>query len=201
MTTAFELPVVRLTTRQVHAMVEAGILREGEPIELIDGLLVRKDRSARGADPMTIGEKHNLVVKLLARLDAELVELGCHMQTQGPLTLGEHDEPEPDGAVLRGEPRDYLERLPAAGDARAVIEVADSSLEVDRTRKLALYARAGIEQYVVVNLREHRLEVHEAPAPTEQRYQRTTVLGPGDELSLRTGADSALVIEASRILP
>ena len=67
-TAVSEPRVARLTVAQVHAMMKAGILREGEPIELIDGLLVYKDRSTTGQDPMTIGEKHNLVIKLLARL-------------------------------------------------------------------------------------------------------------------------------------
>ena len=64
--------VARLTVGQVRAMVEAGILREGEPIELVGGVLVHKDRSAAGDDPMTIGKRHNLVVQLLARLNADL---------------------------------------------------------------------------------------------------------------------------------
>ena len=50
--------IVPLTVDQYHRMIEAAILPEGEPIELIDGLLVRKDRSAVGADPMTVGHAH-----------------------------------------------------------------------------------------------------------------------------------------------
>src|SRR5580704_12759015 len=141
---AFDQRIARLTVDQVHAMLEAGILRDGEPIELIDGVLVRKDRSDQGGDPLTIGKKHNLVVNLLVRLDRELAPLGCHMQSQGPICLPPRDEPEPDGVVLRGEPRAYSDRLPTARDATAVVEVADSSLPYDRTVKLALYARAGI---------------------------------------------------------
>lgn len=151
--------VARLTVEQVHAMLEAGIVREGEPIELIDGLLLHKDRSAKGEDPMTIGRRHNLVVKLLGRLDAELTAQGCHMQTQGPVSIPPHDEPEPDGAVLHGEPRDYTDRLPEARDVASVIEVADASLPYDRTRKLALNARAGIPQYVIVNLQDDVVEI------------------------------------------
>lgn len=201
MVSAVELPVVRLTVAQVHAMLRAGILQEGDPIELIDGLLIRKDRSAHGADPMTIGEKHNLVVKLLARLDPELTRHGCHMQTQGPLTLGLHDEPEPDGAVLRGDPRDYTNALPRGEDASCVIEVADSSLEVDRTRKLALYARAGVPQYVIVNLRDGCVEVHDTPVAERGCYAQTRVARAGERVALRTSDGSTLEIDAGRILP
>jgi hypothetical protein len=150
---------------------------------------------------MTIGEKHNLVVKLLARLDAELAARGHHMQTQGPLTLTMHDEPEPDGAILRGEPRDYAHRLPNAGDTTSVIEVADSSLDYDRTRKLALYASAGIAQYVIVNLRADSVDVYEQPIVGEARYARAVVLHAADELALRLGDAEFLKVGVSRILP
>ena len=199
--TTSDVRVARLTVGQVRAMVEAGILREGEPIELVDGVLVYKNRSAAGDDPMTIGERHNLVVKLLARLDAELAARGHHMQTQGPLTLSMHDEPEPDGAVLRGQPRDYTDSLPTRADTSSVIEVADSSLEYDRTHKLALYARAGVAQYVIVNLRSNGVEVHEQPVTNEARYARSVVLRPPDPLALRLGESECLTVDVSRILP
>jgi hypothetical protein len=182
-------------------MVRAGILREGEPLELIGGVLVYKDRSERGEDPMTVGKRHNLVVKLLARLDPELARLGCHMQTQGPLSLPPYDEPEPDGLILRGEPRGYLERVPQASDAACIIEVADSSLAYDRSQKLSLYARAGIEQYIIVNLRENVLEVYEGPIVDEARYAAMTVRRAGDGVSLRVPAGGRFEVETSRLLP
>lgn len=93
---------VRLRVEQLHAMLEAGILVDGEPLELLDGLLVYKDRSAVGEDSMTIGKRHNLAVKLLAALDRE-VEPDHHMQTQGPIACFlPNDEPEPDGAICVG---------------------------------------------------------------------------------------------------
>jgi hypothetical protein len=199
--TAAEPRVARLTVGQVHAMTMAGILPESPRTELIDGLLVYKDRSAHGEDPMTIGKRHNLVVKLLGRLDPELAKHGCHMQTQGPVSLPPYDEPEPDGAVLRGEPRDYSERLPEGADAHCVIEVADASLDYDRTTKLEMYARAGVPQYVIVNLREGCLEVHEQPVREEQRYARALVLGPGERVALRVGDDARVEVGADRILP
>lgn len=182
-------------------MLDAHILEEGAPIELIDGVLAFKDRSSYGEDPMTIGTKHNLAVKLLARLDPELGSRGCHMQTQGPVSLPPHDEPEPDGAVIRGEPRDYADRLPGASDVFAVVEIADSSLVYDRTIKLALYARAAIEQYVIVNLRGACVEVHERPAPSDERYETVTVLRAGDVLSLRVGNGERLQLDPADILP
>lgn len=55
--------IARLTVDQYHRMIDSGILREGEPIELLDGVLVYKDRSDRGEDPMTVGKRHALAVQ------------------------------------------------------------------------------------------------------------------------------------------
>lgn len=196
-----ELRLAKLTVEQVHAMLQCGILGEHEPLELIDGLLVYKDRSDCGEDPLTIGKKHNLVIKLLMRLDSDLSARGCHMQTQGPLSLPPRDEPEPDGCILKGQPRDYSERLPTAGDVTCVIEVADSSLENDRETKLRLYARNGIAQYVIVNLRDEILEVYEEPSVENQRYGRAVKLGRGDAVHFHTASAGELRVQVADVLP
>jgi len=61
-----------LTVEQYHRMLETGILRDGDPYELLDGFLVRKDRSATGTDPMTIGPDHTGGVELLGELETDL---------------------------------------------------------------------------------------------------------------------------------
>lgn len=193
--------LARLTVEQLEGMLATGILVDGAPIELIDGVLVYKDRSDWGEDPMTIGKRHNLAVQLLKELDVELRSQGCSMQTQGPVRLPPHDEPEPDGVVVRGGPRTYADRLPEAADIHAVVEVSDSSLEFDRTTKLARYAQASIAQYVIVNLRQDCVELHERPAASEARYETVKVLRRGETLALRTGTDSHLVVEVARLLP
>jgi Uma2 family endonuclease len=192
--------IAPLTVDQVRAMMRAGILAEGEPIELIEGQLVYKDRSRHGNDPMTVGERHALVVKLVAKLAAVVSQRNCHLQTQSPLSLPPHSEPEPDGAVIRGAERDYAERLPTASDAESVIEVADSSLQYDRTTKLAIYAGAAIPQYVIVNLRDELLEVHEDPDPAARSYRTTSVVRRGEMLPLRV-AEGVVAVQAEEILP
>jgi hypothetical protein len=192
--------IARLTVDQVHAMIEAGIVHEGAPIELIDGVLIHKDRSASGEDPMSTGKEHSLVVSLLGELDADLAQRGCHMQTQNPLSLPPHDEPEPDGATLRGRPRAYTNRVPGAADAGSVIEVSDSSLAYDRKTKLGLYARAGIAQYVIVNLNERCIEIYEQPRP-DGSYQHIAVRRAGEIVALRLADGERFEILADRILP
>jgi Uma2 family endonuclease len=181
-------------------MIKAGIVHEGAPIELIDGVLIHKDRSASGEDPMSIGKAHSLVVRLLGELDADLAQRGCQMRTQNPLSLPPHDEPEPDGAILRGRPRSYTDRVPGAADAGSVIEVADSSLAYDRNTKLALYARAGIPQYVIVNLGGRCIEIYEQPAP-DGSYQQIAVRRAGETVALRLADGERLELLADRLLP
>jgi Uma2 family endonuclease len=52
---------------------------------------------------------------------------------------------------------------PGASDTLLVIEVADTSLEADRQEKIPLYARAGIPEAWLVNLRDDAIEIHREP--------------------------------------
>lgn len=192
--------LARLTVDQYHRMRETHILRDGEPIELLDGLLVHKERGTRGSDPMTVGPRHAMAIRLLAEQDPAVRAAGWFMLTQLPVSLPPYHEPEPDGAIVRGAPRDYPDRPPGAADVAIVIEVADSSLETDRTRKLSIYASAGIPQYVIVNLVDRQLEVHEQPVPAEGRYASQVTLHTGDLLHLRVGAQR-LPIPVGHLLP
>ena len=193
--------LARITVEQYHRMLEAGVLRDGEPIELIDGLLVYKDRSAAGEDPMTVGKRHAVAVELLTELDRLVAPHGCHVRTQKPITLPPHHEPEPDGAIVRGVRRDYSKRHPGAADVCCAIEVSDSSLEHDRTVKLATYALAALPQYVIVNIPEGRLEVFEDPLPGEGRYAHVLHVAKNGTLSLNVGSVERVTASASDLLP
>ena len=149
---------------------------------------------------MSIGKEHRLVVSLLGELDADLAQRGCHMQTQNSLSLPPYDEPEPDGAILRGRPRAYTDRVPGVADSGSVIEVADSSLVYDRKTKLALYARAGIAQYVIVNLSGRCIELYEQPR-SDGSYQEVIVRRAGETVALRLPDGERFEILADRILP
>jgi len=62
------LEILPLSVEQYDRMIEAGILPEDTTVELLDGILVRKDRGDEGGDPRTVGEAHAYVVRQLARL-------------------------------------------------------------------------------------------------------------------------------------
>jgi Uma2 family endonuclease len=88
-------------------------------------------------------------------------------------------EPEPDVAVIRGTRRDYRDRHPSPADVGLITEVADATLQRDRTRKKRIYAHAGIPVYWIINLVDRQIEVYSNPQPTttepdylhQQNYQ------------------------------
>jgi Uma2 family endonuclease len=193
--------LVPLTSEQYHRMIQTGILPEGAPIELIDGFLVRKDRSAAGESVMSIGHEHMWVVKKLARLDGRVSQQGCHVQTQGPVILGEGQQPEPDGAILRGQPDDYRRRLASAADVSCVVEVADSSLTYDRTTKQRIYADAGIAQYIIVNLADGIVEVFERPLAGQGRYSEQQTFARSATFPMSLPEGRTIQVEAQSLLP
>src|ERR1051326_2793140 len=168
-------PLVPLTVEQYHGMIAAGILHDGDPIELIDGIMVRKDRSIRGGDPMTHYPAHAVGVSRLARQWRLAENYGYYLRVQLPVTLSDRREPEPDLALVRGSEADYQNRHPGPGDIIAIGEVADSSLSFDRTTKQRLYASAGIATYWILNLVDNRLEALEEPRPADGVYGRPRV--------------------------
>ena len=115
------------------------------------------------------------------------------MSVQNPLILDEHGEHQPDLALIR---RDAPEgRVPAARDALLVMEVADTPLRYDREVKLPLYARAGILEAWLVDLRNNHVVVHSAPSPEGYRTVRLVRGNEGIPSSVVSG------IRADQILP
>jgi len=172
-----------LSVEQYHAMIQNGILTEGDSLELIDGLLIRKDRRDGQGDIMTVGPRHAKVLGILADLLHDLLRpIPVHVRNQLPIILSGIHEPEPDVAVVVGSRRDYSSQHPGSESTCLVIEVADSSLLFDQTSKLRMYADAGIPEYWIVNLVAGTIEIHRDPQPGQHTYARHTTASPGEEI-------------------
>jgi len=156
----------RISVDKYHQMIDAGILTDDDPIELLEGLLVEK---------MSKKPPHRAVTLLLRRALERLIESGWYIDSQEPITTFD-SEPEPDVTIVRGDTLDYLDRHPGPADIALVIEVADETLRRDRGIKKRLYARAGIPIYWVVNLNQLQIEVYSQPdqaaAVPDYRQQR-----------------------------
>jgi Uma2 family endonuclease len=158
--------VRRWTRVEYERLIELGVFRPDERLELIDGaLLVREPQ----------GSRHAAAIRRV--LDALRPVLGDSWQidSQLPIALGEGDEPEPDVCVVPRSPDAYRHRHPTG--PVMIVEVAEASY------KSSLYARAGIPEYWVVDVVRNQVEVHREPeraaaAPCGFRYRAITTLRP-----------------------
>ena len=166
------LPLWRLSRARYDQMVEAGILGPEDNVELLDGLLVAREPQ---------GNRHAVVVAVVRAALERAFERSYYVREEKPVALDDLSEPEPDLVVVRGRPRDYLGKGHPASPL-LIVEVAESSLRLDRIRKGTLYARAGIVDYWVVNLRARILEVYREPvriAADEWKYDSVRLLKRG----------------------
>jgi Uma2 family endonuclease len=162
-----------LTVDEYHRMGEAGILTDGDRVELIEGELVAM---------APIGSEHVAATNALTRLLVLAVGERGIVSVQNPVRLTRRSEPQPDFAVLR--PRDdYRTTLPRPEDTMLAIEVANTSLDYDRTVKLALYARSGIPEVWIVNLAAEEVEVHQSPVADS--YASVARAGRSDTLTIQ----------------
>jgi Uma2 family endonuclease len=156
--------------REYYRLGELGFF-QGQRVELLEGrIVVLSPQNA----------PHWWSVDHVRRVLENSFGTGFQVRMQGPLDLGQTSEPEPDVCVMAGASDDYARAHPTS--AVLVVEVSDTTLSSDR-RKGGLYARAGIEEYWIVNLVAHQLEVYRAPIRDarrryEHRYSSRTDLLP-----------------------
>jgi Uma2 family endonuclease len=140
------------TRKEYDKLVKIGVLDEDEPIELIGGQMI----VAEPKEP-----PHQTAIGLTTDALRTAFGSGWVIRVQSPVALDDESEPEPDIAVVPGRHRDYLSDHPAR--PALIVEVAQSSLSFDRRYKGSVYARAGIADYWIVNLRRRVLEVYREP--------------------------------------
>lgn len=147
------LTVRSLRRVEYERLVAAGAFH-GEPLELIGGRLLV-------AEPK--GSRHSVTVSVVAEVLRTALPAGWVVRSEQSLALDDDSEPEPDVAVVRGPHTRYLDRHPRR--PALVVEVADASLDFDRTEKAGLYARGGVADYWIVNLVDRVVELYREPVP------------------------------------
>lgn len=165
------LTLRRWQRAEYDRLVDLGVFGD-EPIELIGGQLVV-------AEPQ--GAYHAAAITKVDYALRAALPPGWIVRLQAPVSLDDESEPEPDLVVVPGRPGDYRESHPA--HPALAVEVAESSLQFDRERKGSLYARAGVQDYWIVNLVDRVLEVCRDPEPEPSafygwRYRSVTLLPP-----------------------
>lgn len=175
----------RFTVRDYHLMAEMGVLCPDARVELLDGRIL---------DMSPIGPFHGGVVKRLSRLFHQLAHGRWLVSTQDPLHLDEYSEPQPDLMLLRPAADDYTRRHPEPRDVWLLIEVADTTLELDRGEKLSAYGRAGIPEVWIVNLSELVVEVYREPHLGG--YARQRLVRAGEQISPAAFPDAIIEVGA-----
>ncbi len=175
----------RFTVGEYHRLAEAGVLREEDRVELIEGEII---------EMTPIGLRHAAAVDLLTRWLVQGSGSRAVVRVQGPIQLGLESEAQPDLAVLKPQDDFYRQKGPAPDDVLLLIEVADTSLAYDQRVKLPLYARAGVREVWLVDLVRNRVEVCADPGP--DGYRRVETRARGDTLVPATFPELSLSVDA-----
>jgi Uma2 family endonuclease len=176
------------TRVEYERLVEAEFLGPQDRIELVGGAMVCKEPQY---------SPHATSISLVQRVLTEVFGPGWVVRSQMPVALDDESEPEPDVAVVAGDPRDYRDAHPTR--PVLVVEVALSRLGFDRERKGSLYARAGLADYWIVNLPDRRLEVYRGPvpdgaAPFGWRYGTALALGPDERVAPLAAPEASVAV-------
>lgn len=186
-------PAFPLSVEKYHEMIRAGILTENDPVELLEGGLVFH---------MPKNPPHKVTKRKLITVFDRLLPPGWFFQPKDPITLSD-GEPEPDGAVLRGNIDDYGDRHACPAETGIVLEVSDSTLSIDRGTKLRSYARAGIATYWIINLVERQIEMYTNPldAVAEPDYATRTDFAEAESVPVMLDGVTIGTVAVADVLP
>lgn len=180
----------RLFTREeYYRAAEMGVFGPDERLELLDGEILQKMSPQK--------PPHATGVSLTAQALTAAFGAGYYARQQQSLILNNRSEPEPDVLVVPGSPPDYLASHPCAADARLLVEVSDTTLRLDRAQKRSAYARSGIVEYWILDLRRRRLEV--CRDPSGSRYSSITIYGENETVTPLAAAHAE--IRVADLLP
>jgi Uma2 family endonuclease len=171
------MPTKRWTRIEYDRLIEKGMFGPEDRIELLGGALVVREPQ---------GGPHAMGIRMVEEALRGAFTSGWDVRVQLPVALDDDSEPEPDVSVVPGSFRDYPRDHPAR--AGLIVEIAESSLTLDRGEKASLYARARVPDYWIVNLVDRVLEIRREPiadagSPYGWRYALVTTLRAGDAVT------------------
>jgi Uma2 family endonuclease len=183
------LPRRAFTAEDLRRMIDVGVIKEDERIELIEGELVVMASK---------GYAHEFVRAALTELLSDARPKGIRVLSEPTLQLEDNVVVEPDIAVFPRasfiESKAGFVRLPE-GTILLLVEVAVTSLRYDKIRKAPLYARNGVREYWVVDANERKAWVY--TKPTANGWSSMVEVGPEDELT--TPAIPGLIIKLGEL--
>jgi Uma2 family endonuclease len=165
----------RFTADEYEAMGRAGILRNTDRVELIEGEIL---------EMAPIGPLHAAAVDRAADALTARVRPHAIVRVQSPIRLAEFSEPQPDVVLLRRRDDFYRAAHPQPPDILLVIEIAVSSLYYDRDVKASLYAAHGIVEYWLVDVEQGLLICYRSPEGGI--YRSVVVRAHGESIAPQT---------------
>lgn len=176
---------VRFTVEQYDRMGETGILPGDPRIELLYGHIIAREPT---------GSRHAGTVDRLTMLWTSRLGQRVIVRVQNPVQFPkEASELQPDVMLLKPRADFYTGSHPVADDVLLLIEVADTSLRLDRRVKIPLYARVGIVETWLCDLVTSRLELYRDP--TEGRYRSVQMLAGAQTLAPAAFPDVRVRVE------
>ena len=177
----------RFTVAEYYAKADAGILSETDRVELLDGDVIKMP---------PFGDWHAASVKVFNKTILPSLQGHAIIAVQDPVRIGDNSEPQPDIMLLEWRDDFYRNGHPTSGDVLLLIEVADSSVEFDRTVKLAAYARVGIPEVWIAARSERRIESFRGPVAGQ--YADVQYFGAGESVSPQAFPD--VIVEVDRVI-
>lgn len=142
---------IKWTKEEYHYLAELGFF-EGKRTEFLEGEIIEMP---------TMNTPHATGLTLTDEVLRKNFSNDFAFRNQMPLDFGKDFETVPDIAIDKGRARDFLDSHPSTADL--VVEVSDTTLRYDRTRKASLYAKNKISDYWILNLKDKRLEIYRRP--------------------------------------
>jgi Uma2 family endonuclease len=163
------------TVTEYHQMIEAGVLKEDDRVELLNGEII---------EICPIGPRHAAHVDRLVYILPRKLKSKATLRVQSPIILNDHSQPQPDLSLLKPRADFYANGHPTPADVLVVIEVSDSTVEKDRRAKIPTYALAEIRETWLIDLVEDRIEVH--TNPYNGIYQEVRIIQRGQKVISRS---------------
>ena len=172
------------TVDEYYKMAEAGILDQDLRLELIEGEIIEMS---------PIGARHASCVSRANKLFLSKLGDRIWLSPQNPIRLSNITEPQPDIVLLKPRPDFYGSKHPSGDDTYLVLEVSDTTLRYDRDRKGPLYAKAGVPEVWIEDLRSNKILV--LRNPEKDRYLQSLTFQRGEQIVIAAFPEIAFQVD------
>jgi len=172
------------TVDEYYRMAETGILKPQDRVELIEGEIIQMS---------PIGNRHAGCVNRATDLLTLMFRGKAVVTVQNPVRLNKYNEPQPDLILAKARADYYASKHPTPDDVFLVIEVADTTLQFDRNVKVPIYAKLGIPEVWIADIKNGSILVFRNP--TGGQYETTLTFTRGDALYVSGFPDLIFKVE------